>query len=155
VAHAALERIERYLDAVPRAAADAESVGPFTLFRSRGPWPYYARPRLGLSGPVTSADVSLVARRQRELGLPATIEWLSEVTPSLEPAARAAGLDVQAYPLMVLDDVTSLFSVVPPEGVAVRLLAADDSDFAAAHAVAAVGFGAPGTAVGPHGTDAA
>ncbi len=42
-----LAAIEAYYDAVPRSAARTEECGPFTLFVGTGPWPYYARPRLG------------------------------------------------------------------------------------------------------------
>ena len=44
-----LARLERYYDEAPRANADTEEHGPFTVFVSRGGWPYYARPRLGLA----------------------------------------------------------------------------------------------------------
>ena len=88
-------RIERYLDAVPRARADAETVGPFTLFRSRLTHPFYARPSLGwATGYVTATDVDAVRARQRELGLPETVEWLTEVAPDLGTACRDAGLRV-------------------------------------------------------------
>lgn len=147
---AALERVEAYLDAVPRSAADAEGVGPFTLFRSRGPWQYYARPRLGVAGPITAHDVSFLRSRQRELGLPETIEWVVETSPSVADAASEAGLEVVEYPLMVLDR-SAFVAVAPPAGIAVRLLPYDDPDFARAHSVAAVGFGVPGTAAGREG----
>ena len=69
--HGLIGRIERYLDAVPRGRADAEAVGPFTLFRSRLAHPFYARPSLGwASGYVTATDVTALRARQRELGLP-------------------------------------------------------------------------------------
>ena len=38
-----LQRIETYLDAVPRNAAEAEAAGKFTLFRPLGPWKYGGR----------------------------------------------------------------------------------------------------------------
>lgn len=147
---ALLDRIETYLDAVPRSAADAEPAGPFTLFRPRGPWPYYARPRLGLREPISADDVRLLRIHQRELGLPETIEWVVETTPTLSEAARKAGLTVVEYPLMVLESGAQR-TVEPPDGIAVRFVAHNDPDFARAHAVAAVGFGASGTAIGPEG----
>ena len=146
----ALERIEGYLDAAPRSAADADPVGPFTLFRAHGPWQYYARPRLGLAEPINPDDVSRLRSRQRELGLPETIEWVFETTPSLANAAREAGLEVAEYPLMVLDRA-AFVAVAPPSGVAIRLLPHYDPEFARAHAVAAVGFSVPGTANGREG----
>ena len=37
-----LARLELYYDRAPRANANTEEHGPFTIFRSRGGWPYYA-----------------------------------------------------------------------------------------------------------------
>jgi len=91
-AQADLDLIESYLDAVPRSAADAEETGPFTVFRSKGPGPYYARPRLGTTDLITADDVRRLVAFQREQGLPQTIEWVVETSPSLARAARAAGL---------------------------------------------------------------
>jgi hypothetical protein len=34
-----LARLERYYDEAPRANADAEEHGPFTIFVSQGGWP--------------------------------------------------------------------------------------------------------------------
>src|SRR3984893_13774929 len=96
---ALLERIERYLDAAPRSATRQEAVGPFTLFVQDQAWPYYARPALGGSAPSHVAEVTDVLDRQRELGLPETMEWGDESCPSLASLARAAGLEVHALPL--------------------------------------------------------
>jgi ribosomal protein S18 acetylase RimI-like enzyme len=148
---ALLDRLETYLDAVPRSAADPEQAGPFTLFRPRGPWQYYARPRFGLQDAVTADDVTQLRSRQRELGLPEAIEWVVETTPSLGDSARSAGLSIVEYPLMFLER-GSLITAMPPEGITVRMIAHDDPDFVRAHAVAAVGFGAAGTATGPEGS---
>lgn len=145
-----LERIECYLDAAPLSAADPESVGKFTLFRPRGPWSYYARPRLGLDEAVTAADVDDLRARQRELGLPQNIEWVVETTPSLGAAVRQSGLAVVEYPLLVLADPAAL-ARDRSDGLAIRRVTADDDDFVAAHAVANVGFGAGGTHIGPEG----
>jgi ribosomal protein S18 acetylase RimI-like enzyme len=125
-------------------------VGPFTLFRARGPWPYYARPRLGLRRLITTDDVRRLRSHQREQSLPETLEWVVETTPSLAGAGAAAGLNVVQYPLMVLDR-RSFVTVDPPDGIVVRLLKDDDPEFVRAHAVAAVGFRASGTAVGREG----
>ena len=93
-----LRRIDAYLDAVPRAACRTESIGPLTLFVNDAPgWRYYARPTPG-AGPVTAADVALVRRREREVGMPETIEWVRDLVPSAGPAARAAGLEVEDVP---------------------------------------------------------
>lgn len=146
-----LHRIERYLDAVPRSATRTEAVGPFTVFVQERAWPYYARPSLTGPPPSTVDQVTDVLARQRELGVPETIEWVDEIHPELAWLAREAGLDVHELPLMVLRDR-------PPNSVsdkqAVRLLGPDDVVLAAAMAVAQVGFAAEGTAVGVAGADA-
>jgi ribosomal protein S18 acetylase RimI-like enzyme len=146
----ALEVIERYLDAAPRSATDPEPAGKFTLFRPRGPWPYYARPRLGLTDSISASDVDGLRRRQRELGLPENLEWTVETTPSLLGAAAESGLKVVQYPLMILDPAART-PIRVPDGIAVRLLSREDPDFLRAHAVANVGFGVPGTAIGAEG----
>ncbi len=129
-----LGTLETYYDTAPRASADAEEVGPFTLFVRRDPegWPFYARPRLGLSGDVTADDVAGVLARQAELGLPGNLEWVHETTPSLLAAARAAGLAVAQCPLLVLAEESRLPAWSPPvrEDAAPRtaVLSADDPD---------------------------
>jgi hypothetical protein len=45
--------LDRYFDVAPRHDADQISVGPFTVFVSRSPWPYYARPAVDRSGSIT------------------------------------------------------------------------------------------------------
>ncbi|MEW1952271.1 GNAT family N-acetyltransferase [Terrabacter sp. NPDC080008] len=101
---ARLERIEAYYDCVPRAVASAEEVGPFTLFVAEEGtgWRFYARPRLGGTARFTQEDVCRVLERQRTLGVPRAIEWVDEVTPSLLPAVRGAGLEPRCYPLLAL-----------------------------------------------------
>lgn len=98
------EDVESYYDAAPRPNATTEEIGPFTLFVATDPdaWPYYARPRLGLDRDVDVDDVCAVLDRQSELGVPRSIEWVHETTPSLLPAAREAGLTVHECPLLVL-----------------------------------------------------
>ena len=145
-----LPRIEAYLDAAPRSAAEPEAVGKFTLFRPLGPWKYYARPRLGLDQPIDGADVDELRRRQRELELPEKIEWVVENAPTLSSAARESGLTVTEYPMLALLAAGGA-DIPAPDGVEIRLVAAADEWFAAAHAVADVGFGAAGTAIGPQG----
>jgi GNAT superfamily N-acetyltransferase len=144
---ALLERVEGYLDEVPRAAATVEDHGSLRLFVGTGAWPYYARPRPG-HGPVTAADVETVVARQRELGLREKLEWVVETAPSAEAAARAAGLEVERFGLLVLGRP---LTPAPVDGIAVRLLEADDHELPAAQAAIMVGFGHPGTAVGEAG----
>lgn len=144
---ALLERVEAYLDEVPRAAATVEDHGSMRLFVGTGAWPYYARPRPG-HGPVVAADVERVRARQRELGLRENVEWVAESTPSAEPAVRAAGLEAERFPLLVLGRP---LAPAPVAGISVRLLDADDHELAATQAAVMVGFTHPGTAVGAAG----
>ena len=140
-----LARLELYYDTAPRANADAEEHGPFTVFVSWGGWPYYARPRLGLTGEVTPGDVTAVLALLEERGLPPSIEWVHDATPSLRAAAIAAGVEVGDYPLLVLDGAP----VERHSPVVVRRLSADDPDLAAVQAAIHVGFGQDDTLVGP------
>ncbi len=117
-----LADLERYYDTAPRAACDTEELGPLTLFLPRSGFPYYARPRLGLAGELTAADVTAVLARQRELDVPRAVEWVHDTTPSLLAAAREAGMTVEECPLLVLEQD-------PPEpdpAAGVRIVAADD-----------------------------
>ena len=101
-----LARLEAYYDTAPRANATTEEVGPFTSFLKASPdgWGYYARPRLGLAGNITAADVDALRARRRSLGEGEDLEWVHETTPSLLAAARASGLAVHECPLLVLAD---------------------------------------------------
>lgn len=133
-----LDRIERYYDAAPRTASSTEEVGPFTLFLRSDPrgWPYYARPRSGLSSAPTPDDVRTVLERQREREVPQQLEWVGELVPGLVDAAREAGLVVHEHPLMVL---TRPVPAPDVPGVEVRLL--DGSDPALGPVQSAIGAG--------------
>ncbi|MBQ1027592.1 GNAT family N-acetyltransferase [Micromonospora sp. C95] len=156
-----LDRLERFYDAVPRDAARVEDHGDLVLFVREGPgWPFYARPRPTAGRSPSLADLTAVRTRQRELGLPETLEWVHDLDPELLPVARSAGLAVLEAPLMVLDpaalpDPATLLHRDCAEDVSVRLLDPADEDLAdavaARRAVAAVGFAAPGTARGGAG----
>lgn len=140
-----LAQLERYYDTAPRAMCETEEVGPFTLFVRRGNgFPYYARPRLGLTEEVTADDVTTVVTRQRELDVPRAVEWVHDTTPSLLEAARSAGMTVEECPLLVL--AAEPPDVNPEAGV--RVLAADDPDLALVCAAVSVSFANAGTAVG-------
>jgi ribosomal protein S18 acetylase RimI-like enzyme len=152
------DRIERYYDAVPRRFARVEESGPLTLFLGEpGGWIYCARPRLGLADDgdaVDAVDVATALARLRELGLPETVEWVQETTPSLLGAVRDEGsLTVEELPLLVLpDDATRDSPTQLPDDVRVRVLGPDDDDtVAASRAVSEVGFAAPGTDTGGAG----
>jgi ribosomal protein S18 acetylase RimI-like enzyme len=120
-----LDAIEAYYDAVPRASATTEEVGPFTLFLAEEGtgWQFYARPRLGEEEVLTRDDVQRVLGRQVELGRPRALEWVDQVTPSLLPAVSAAGYRTGRYPLLALPADAD---VPVPEGT--RVLGSDDAD---------------------------
>lgn len=139
-------RLERFHDGVPRQSARAETFGELVLFVRQGEgWPFAARPRAGGETP-SAADVTAVRRRQRELGVPETFEWVHENRPGLLAVARSAGLDVQLAPLLVLEPA-ALLPELPVDGATVRVLSAADpgygADLAAAWAVSRLGFGTP------------
>lgn len=145
--------LEAYYDAVPRPASRVEAFGSLVLFvREGGGFPYYARPVLGYDGPATVEDVRAVLARQHELGLPQSLEWVAETTPTLEPAARSAGLTVHRHPLMVHENDSTSSATVGSDGqvpeVVARVLGADDPDLPSAIAAAHLAFAEPGTAIG-------
>jgi len=147
-----LDRIERYYDAVPRAAARAEVIGPFTLFvKQGGGFPYYARPSLG-ADTFSLADVQRVRARQRELDVPEAFEWVAEITPNAADAVSASGLVVHEHPLMLLDQ-DSPRPAPSVEGLDLRLVRPDE-DLSLIGAVGRLAFGAPGTTQGSIGTEA-
>jgi GNAT superfamily N-acetyltransferase len=140
-----LEQIEEYCDAVPRTAARVEEHGPLRLFVSQDvPWPYYARPA---GGEISPDDVRAVRRRQWTLGVPEAFEWVVDLAPTLGPAARATGLEVDELPLMAL--ATALEA--PAVDARLRRLEPGDGGLAASRAVADIAFGAPGTGRGSAG----
>ncbi|MEV0720482.1 GNAT family N-acetyltransferase [Asanoa sp. NPDC050611] len=156
---ALLRRLETFYDALPRFTARAEDFGGLVLFvREAAGWPFYARPRLDGAEPPSAADIIAARERQRELGLPEAFEWVHETTPDLLAVARSAGLAVLEAPLMVLDPAA--LPDVPAPGVRLLDPASDTftADVELSRAVAAVGFGTPGTdpgAGGPAERDAA
>jgi ribosomal protein S18 acetylase RimI-like enzyme len=144
--------METFYDTLPRFTAHAEDFGGLVLFVRDGPgWPFYARPRLDGVEPPSAADVMAARSRQRDLGLPEAFEWVHETSPDLLAVARSAGLAVLEAPLMVLDPTA--LPAAPAPGV--RLLDPAAATFVAdtelSRAVAAVGFGTPGTAGGGAG----
>jgi ribosomal protein S18 acetylase RimI-like enzyme len=152
-----LERLETFYDAVPRGRCSVEEYGGLVLFVPNGQAAaFYGRPGPH-GGPVTAEDLAALRARQRALGLPEALEWLHELNPDLIDLAEAGGLAVLRAPLMVLDP-----AALPTAASAVRLLTSDAptlaTDLAAGDAVAAVGFGTPGTGggrAGPAERDAA
>jgi ribosomal protein S18 acetylase RimI-like enzyme len=147
---AVITRIDAFCDAVPRRRARPEAHGPLVLFVTEGPgWPYYARPRLGPRKRITSADVGEVWERQRALGVPQSLEWIEQTAPELAAAARGAGFEVAAHPLLVLDG--PLIRKPPLEGVTVRRVDPDEPALASIVSVPSVSFDHPGTETGEAG----
>lgn len=148
-----LHRIDRYLDAVPRATAEPADVGPLRAFLSRAPWPYYARPRpeldLTAPGAVTPDDLEAAAQRLTSAGFPAVFEWVHEVVPSMSDALTDAGYVVSLHPLLALRLPATLLG--RPRAV---LLDAGSPYVRDALAVAEIAFADPGTAIGDDGPSA-
>ena len=144
-----VERVDAYLDQVPRSAATMELIGPFTLFIGdpRG-WGYYARPTLPPAEHISADDVRRVLSRQRELRVPQSIEAVAQTAPTLQTACVDAGLKVLEHPLLVHHDS---IAVPVPDGIRIRRLDPNDPAVGASHVVAQLGFGAAGTAIGTQG----
>ena len=146
---ALIELVDGHLDAAPRFGADAVDAGAFTLFVSRTPWGYYARPALGLGRRIAEADLEILAARCAERGVGLDIEWVREVRPELERLACDLGLLVQPRALLVADPAQ--VRAVPAHDVRIRIAAHDDPELPVGRAVAEVSFGFPGTARGAAG----
>jgi ribosomal protein S18 acetylase RimI-like enzyme len=146
---ALIELLDRHLDAAPRFSADAVDAGAFTLFVSRTPWSYYARPAIGLDRPIADADLATLAARCAERGVGLDIEWVHQARPELETLARDFGLRIQAQALLVA--APAQIHAVEADGVRIRIAAHDDPALAAGRAVADVSFDVGGTAGGAAG----
>ncbi|HEX5201390.1 MAG TPA: GNAT family N-acetyltransferase [Actinoplanes sp.] len=151
-------RLERFYDALPRPYARVEDFGGLVLFVREGEgWPYYARPRIG-AGTPSAADITEARRRQRELGIPESFEWVHETTPDLLAVARSAGLEVLLAPLMVLEPA-ALVPDLPVPGATISILDPASpsyaTDLAASRAVAQLAFGSPPAASPLEGVAAA
>lgn len=143
------DKLDAYFDAAPRPDAEAVDAGAFTLFVSRTPWSYYARPAIGHRQAITADDLAVLERTCAEHGVDLAIEWVHEVHPELADVASAYGLELSSHALMVLD--TAGVKAPAMQDVAVRVLEADDPALLTGRAVADVSFTAGGTAVLPGG----
>jgi GNAT superfamily N-acetyltransferase len=144
---------DAYFDAAPRPDTDAVEVGPFTLFVSRTPWAYYARPALGHPGQITAADVARLEEACPRYGVALAIEWVDEVHPELAQAAAEAGLEVSTHALMASapDEVPDEVTLPAVPGVALRVVEAGEPALLDARAVADVAFEFGGCHVGGPG----
>ncbi|MFC4147948.1 GNAT family N-acetyltransferase [Micromonospora mangrovi] len=148
-APAAVADLDAYLDAAPRPDCDPVEVGPFTLFVSRSPWPYYARPTVGRRAPITAGDLDALTAACAERGVGLGIEWVHEVHPELAALVTAYGLDLSSHALMRAEAGDVAATAV--DGVTLRIVAAGDPALLAGRATADVAFTAGGTDVGPEG----
>jgi GNAT superfamily N-acetyltransferase len=133
---------DAYFDAVPRPDADAVEVGPFTLFVSRTPWTYYARPALGHPGKISAADLARLEKVCPRYGVTLAIEWVDDVHPELAQAVAGAGLEVSTHALMAATPEEGPEEVVVPavRGVKLRVVEAGEPALVDARAVANVAF---------------
>jgi GNAT superfamily N-acetyltransferase len=138
-----LDRIERYFSLAPLADARVQRVGPLDVPIGSPEWPYPARPRHGLEGQVTGADVRAAIALQEEAGLPASLEWLGDRCRGLAGVARSAGLAVEELPLLVSVDPVE---VLLPAEVRLYLVGGDDPQLARYQMLTQLAFATPGTA---------
>ncbi|GAA3604203.1 hypothetical protein GCM10022236_02460 [Microlunatus ginsengisoli] len=141
---------DSYLDSVPRPDADVVETGAFSLFVSRTPWSYYARPAISKRHPITASGFETLTGVCDKAEVELAIEWVHETHPELQQLAAKFGLPVTRHALMVL---TATDPVHPATPIAkVRIVDAEDPALLQAQAVAAVSFTTGGTDAGPAGT---
>jgi predicted GNAT family acetyltransferase len=99
---------------------------------------------------MTAAAVRTVRARQRELIIPESFEWIEQAAPDMAAAAAEGGLEVQAHPLLVLDQPVPVPPL--PADVSVRIVGPEDPELHRVWAVPSVAFGNPGTSTGEAGT---
>ena len=135
-----LERINDYLNTVPRWRCNVLEVGPFDVFLNRGggnPWISYARPKRNLAGDLTG-HIQNVRATMSSRGYVPRWEYIEDLHGELTPALVTAGFPVpEVRPLMVLE------SNVPapiPRGVEIRVMTSDE-ELTAASKVQMRGFG--------------
>ncbi|WP_298342765.1 GNAT family N-acetyltransferase [Ferrimicrobium sp.] len=129
-------RADQYLDEAPRADSEAISVGALTLFVSRTPWAYYARPdRSGRA--VRPRDLVRLRRACKNWRQPLQLEWICDLHPSLEAVVRKFGLIISEHPLLVM---TQEMLEVQRRSVRTVVLDPEDLGLLKARAVAHVAF---------------
>ena len=151
-----IQKLDEYFDAVPRSDSDPVEVGAFTLFVSRAPFPYYARPSRIHPGLILRSDLELLEKECAARNLELSIEWVEETHPELAEIAANAGLEVHSYALLVA--ASSELATPTVEGAAVRIIGPDELAIEHGRAVAEISFGLGGTEVsrsGPQDRDAA
>jgi GNAT superfamily N-acetyltransferase len=145
-----VDELDAYFDAAPRSDAVAVDTGAFTLFVGRrSPSGYYARPALGHTEPITSADVDHLAEACVEHRVDLAIEWIDEIHPELADIAAAYELEVGTHALMVA--ASGEVAAASALDADVRIIDSDDPAIASVRAVADVAFIYGGTQAGPGG----
>ncbi len=142
--------IDRYLDAAPRSSSDEVRIGPFSVFITRGPWGYYARPSLPVAARFSADEIEAVSIAQRARAQSVALEWLVDTAPGVGPACAAAGLVVTERPLLACDPRV-VDRVASPWADTVTILDASSSDLADHRRVANVAFSHGGTSIGSAG----
>jgi predicted N-acetyltransferase YhbS len=135
-----LDTVERYFAAAPLPDGHLAAAGALDVPVTDPAWPYPARPRPG-AGPVTADDVAAAVALQGGAGLPVALEWVVERSPETAAAARARGLAVEELPLLVAADPVE---ILPPPGVRLFLVGAEDPQLPRYQRVAETAFAHPG-----------
>ena len=145
-----IQKLDEYFDAVPRSDSDPVDVGAFTLFVSRAPFLYYARPARNHPGTILRSDLEFLEKECASRNLDLSIEWVHETHPELAEVAADFGLDVHTYALLV---ATFSDLIIPQlEGGTVRIIGPNDVAIEHGIAVAEISFGVGGTKIGESGS---
>jgi ribosomal protein S18 acetylase RimI-like enzyme len=108
---ALLQRIDTYLNTIPRAACDIEQVEPFTLFFRRDsvlPELSYARPTARLSGDL-KAEIAAVRAAFAARSRVCRWEFLADLFPTLPESLMQSGFpEPLPRPLMVVTRATKV-----------------------------------------------
>ena len=146
---APIDAADAYLDAAPRPDADAVDAGAFTLFVSRTPWSYYARPRRAHRRRIKASDLDVVAATCESHGVEISMEWVCDLQPELAAVAAGWGLEVRTHALMVVGPADV---IAPYHGdVRMRIVDAEEPALLVGRSVADVSFAHGGTQVAPPG----
>lgn len=149
-----LDQADAYLDGAPRPDADAVSAGGFTLFVSRTPWSYYARPARPPSRALARSDLLILAETCARYEVELSIEWVADLHPEVEELCVAAAMEVTSHELMVATPAEVGAAPGTPaagNGVEVKVVEPDSPLLLECRAVADVSFAHGGTGVGSPG----
>ncbi len=148
----ALHTLNAYLDTAPRPDCEAIDAGAFTLFVSRTPWPYYARPKPDHSSPIAPVDIDILAATCNREGVGLAIEWVHELHPELARLVADAGLAAGAHALMCAQPGDLRHREVTA-GHQIRITETGEQALVDAVAVTDVAFASQAGGTTPAGTD--